>query len=208
MSLIGSLADFPVLEILQFIEKGKKTGLLTLCPEFTSQESFSSVYYIWVYQGRLVAIANRLDGRGLANLIHQHQWVSPRVITKLAQLCPSNQPLGLYLKNQSVLQASQLKQLFFAQVLQPIGTLVQLKNGLFKFNQNQPFPMQEMTGLSISVELTTFFVPSQTAKTQSSDRRNSAFSTRVAKRSVSVKKVEKNLSNKYIQENELAPVLP
>lgn len=204
MSLIGSLADFPALEILQFIEKRKKTGLLTLCPQFTSQESFSSVYYIWVYQGRLVAIANRLDGRGLTNLIHQHEWVSPRVITKLAQLCPSNQPLGLYLKNQSVLQASQLKQLFFVQVLQPINTLLQLKDGMFKFDQHQPLPIQEMTGLSISAEVPTFFPRSQATKTQQSACRNSPSTKIFAKRSLSAKKVEKNLRNKGLQEKELS----
>ena len=61
MSIIGSLDDFSFPELLQFIEKGHKTGLLTIQAGSVSQASQSSVYYIWVYQGRIVAAGKRLD---------------------------------------------------------------------------------------------------------------------------------------------------
>ncbi|HEY9666723.1 MAG TPA: DUF4388 domain-containing protein [Coleofasciculaceae cyanobacterium] len=150
MSTQGSLTDFSLLEILQFIENGKRTGLLTLSTLFGAKTKPVSVYYIWVYRGRLLAIANRLDRRGLIELINQQQWVSERVVTKLAQLCPSNQPLGLYLLNQGVLNASQLKQLFFLQVLQQIEALFQLNEAQFRFDPNVLLPSEEMTGLSVS----------------------------------------------------------
>jgi hypothetical protein len=150
MSTQGSLTELSLLEILQFIENGKRTGLLTLSTLSVSKTTPASVYYIWVYRGSLVAVASRLDSLGLVELISQQQWVSERVVTKLAQLCPINQPLGFYLLNQGVLKASQLKQLFFLQVLQQIEGLFQLNEAQFRFAPNVLLPRQEMTGLSVS----------------------------------------------------------
>jgi hypothetical protein len=150
MSTQGSLTDFSLLEILQFIENGKRTGLLTLSTLSTSTTTSVSVYYIWMCRGRLVAVANRLDNLGLIELINQQQWVSERVVTKLAQLCPIDQPLGLYLLNQGVLKTFQLKQLFFLQSLQQIEPLFQLNEAQFRFDPNVLLPRQEMTGLSVS----------------------------------------------------------
>ena len=151
MSISGFLSDFSLSEIFQFIEKRRKTGLLTLRALPHSQAKFS-VYYIWVSQGRVVAAANRLDQQGLVSLIEQHQVVSDRVLDKLVHwCCPLNVPLGLYLKNQGVLQTAQLKALFKAQVLQQVSDLFKLKEGEFKFEQNAFIPAREMTGLGIDV---------------------------------------------------------
>jgi hypothetical protein len=151
MSLIASLYDFSFPEILQFIEKGRKTGLLTIHTEPVSQASQSSIHYIWVYQGRIVAVAKRLDGQGLVKLIEQRKWVSKRVLNKLIHwCCPHNEPLGQSLNNQGILRIEQLKELFYFQVLQPVLNLFKLKDGVFKFDPNAPLPMREMTGLSIS----------------------------------------------------------
>lgn len=149
MSVKGSLTDFSLPEIFQFVEKGRKTGLLTLRALPSSQPTSTPVHYIWVYRGRIVAAANRLDQQGLVSLIAQRQWVSARVVTKLTQLCPPNQPLGLCLKNQGALQAEQLKRLFQLQVLQQVCALFQLKDGQFRFDPKVPLPVREMTGLSV-----------------------------------------------------------
>lgn len=149
MSVIGSLTDFSLPEIFQFVERGKKTGLVTLRSLPDDETTSPQVYYIWVYQGRIVAAANQLENRGLVSLINQRQWVSDRVIVKLAQLCPTTKPLGLYLKNHGVLQAEQLKRLFQIQVLQQVCALFKLKDGQFRFDTNAPLPTPEMTGLSV-----------------------------------------------------------
>jgi hypothetical protein len=52
--------------------------------------------------------------------------------------------------NQGVLKASQLKQLFFLQILQQIEALFQLNEAQFRFDPNVLLPSQEMTGLSVS----------------------------------------------------------
>lgn len=152
MSVTGFLIDFSLPEIFQLLEQGSKTGLLTLCalPESQIEKSNSHVHYIWVRQGRIVAAANRLDHQGLVSLIEQRQWISDRVFDKLVHwCCPISEPLGLYLKNQGVLKAEQLKRLFTVQVLQQVCALFQLKNGTFEFDQNVSIPTREATGLSI-----------------------------------------------------------
>ncbi|AFZ19103.1 DUF4388 domain-containing protein [Allocoleopsis franciscana] len=149
MSITGALTDFSLPEIFQFVEKGHKTGLLTLrvLPESTTR---SSVHYLWMNQGRIVAAANQLNGQGLISLIHQYPWVSQRVVTKLAQFCPANKPLGLYLRSQGALQVEHIEHLFQVQIIQQICAVFQLKDAHFVFDQNVPAPMEEMTGLSVS----------------------------------------------------------
>ncbi len=161
MSLIGSLEDFSLPEIFLFIEKGNKSGLLSICALPVSKARPHSMYYFWIFQGCLVGAANRLDNRGLLRLLNQSKWVSPRVVTKLAQLCPTHIPLGLHLKNQGVLQSSQLQQLFFAQVLQPLSVWFNHHQAQFRFDQKVPLPMREMTGLSVSAGLAMEFTSSK-----------------------------------------------
>jgi hypothetical protein len=151
MCVTGSITDFSLPEIFQFIEKGHKTGLLTLraLAGFSSQARAVFITSGCV-KGRIVAAANRLDHQGLVSLIDQRQWVSDRVFDKLVHwCCPIDEPLGLYLKNQGVLQAEQLKRLFQIQVLQQVCALFQLKDAQFKFEQNVQIPSREMTGLSV-----------------------------------------------------------
>lgn len=150
MSITGSLTDVSLLEIFQLIQNGRKTGLLKLSAFPEAQATPPSVHYFWVDQGNLVGAANRLDQQDLVNLIAQYPWVSSRVVTKLAQFCPSDKPLGLYLKNQGALQGGQLEHIFQVQVGQQLCALFQLKDAQFKFDQNVPIPMQEITGLSVS----------------------------------------------------------
>lgn len=149
MSIKGHLTDFSLPELFQLLERGQKTGLLTLYAEPVTHAKPKS-HYIWVYQGRIVAAANRLDHQGLVSLIDQRQWVSDRVFDKLVHwCCPINEPLGLYLKNQGVLQSQQLKRLFQVQVLRQVCALLQLKDAEFIFEPNMQIPTREMTGLSV-----------------------------------------------------------
>lgn len=150
MAITGYLSDLSLPEIFHLIEKGQKTGLLTLRTLPETQTALQTIHYIWMYQGRLVAAANRTDQQGLISLIEQYEWVSDRVVTKLVQwCCPTEKPLGLCLKNHGVLQTEHLKLLFQVQVLQQVCTLFQLQNGHFQFNQKVPLPGREMTGLSV-----------------------------------------------------------
>jgi hypothetical protein len=149
VSTKGFLTDCSLSEIFQFIEKGKKTGLLKLCASSECRAAPLSTHYIWVHRGRIVAVANHSDQQGLVSLIAKHQGVNTRLVAKLAQSCPLGQPLGLCFKSRLILEAQQLKQLFKIQVLQQLCPLFQIKDGEFVFYQNVRIPTREMTGLGI-----------------------------------------------------------
>lgn len=160
MSITGYLSEFSVPEIFQFIEEGKKSGLLTIG---TSQIPYSpeeQKYYVWFNQSQLLAAANELDNRGLLSLIEQRKWLNPENIAKVEQKylqkaylvaqsnSNNNMPMGLYLKSEGLLQAEQLKLLFYAQVIQQVGELFSLSNGWFSFKEQATPPTAEMTGLN------------------------------------------------------------
>ena len=148
MAVTGYLVDFSLPEIFKFLEQGNKTGLLTI-QSLGSQADQPSFYYIWFYQGRIVAAAERLDRKGLVSLIGQRGWASDRAASKLGQVCQVGTPLGLCLKSQGVLQAEQLKLLFQVQVFRQVCALFALTDGQFSFDSKAALPQEEMTGLSL-----------------------------------------------------------
>ncbi len=147
MALQGNLSKFSMPEIFQFLEKGYKTGLLSVRLAATTKLA-ASVYYIWLHQGRIVAAANRLDSQSLLAAIATRGWVSSAVLKTLSG-AEVKTGLGLYLKSQGLLQAEQLKLLFRAQVTGNIYPIFQFADGQFEFDQKAPLPTIEMTGLSI-----------------------------------------------------------
>ena len=153
MSINGNFADFSLPELLQFLDQGKKTGVLHI--ELSSdknQPSNKQLYYIWLHQGRVIAASDRLDQQSLTLMIAQRGWVSERVISRVTHIssCFINSPLGLCLKSQGLVQAEQLKLLFNSQVLRPVCALFQIKDGQFRFEPISTLPLREMTGLSMS----------------------------------------------------------
>ena len=150
MAITGNLADFSLPELLHFLDHGKKTGLLAI--EILSKNSKKEHYYIWLHQGRLIAASDRLDQKGLTLMIAQRGWISERVISRVANICPDfiNTPLGLCLKSQGLLQAEQLKLLFNIQVIRQVSALFQVEDGLFSFTPTTNLPIAEMTGLSMA----------------------------------------------------------
>ncbi|MGM3307744.1 DUF4388 domain-containing protein [Anabaena sp. WFMT] len=153
MTITGNFADFSLPELLQFLDQGKKTGLLYI--EFlpdANENGKKQVYYIWLHQGRVVSAADRLDQQGLTLMIAQRGWISERVISRVTQIssCFINSPLGLCLKSQGLVQPEQLKLLFNSQVLRPVCSLFQVKDALFRFEPTSSLPLGEMTGLSMS----------------------------------------------------------
>ncbi|MBA3922712.1 MAG: DUF4388 domain-containing protein [Nostocaceae cyanobacterium] len=107
MALQGCLSKFSLPEIFQFLEKGYKTGLLSVRITATSMPA-TSVYYIWLHQGRIVAAANRLDSQGLLAAIATRGYLNDAVLKNL-NAAEMTTGLGLYFKSQGLLEAEQLK---------------------------------------------------------------------------------------------------
>ena len=155
MAITGSLSEFSLPEIFQFLDQGQKTGILTIRDPQHVQTGKPFLRHIWLQNGRVVAAGDRLDNRGLARLIEQRGWVTDVIRPELERLIQSNVPLGLNLKTLGILQPDQLKLLFSVQVLRQVCSLFQLENGQFRFDAKSALPKAEMTGLSLPATETT-----------------------------------------------------
>ncbi|NET02881.1 MAG: DUF4388 domain-containing protein [Sphaerospermopsis sp. SIO1G2] len=147
----GNLRDFSLPEILQFLDSGKKTGLLHLEYLQETDSIKRRHYYIWLQKGRVIAASERSDQQGLIMMITKRGWITQSQITNATKtsICFINEPMGLCLKSQGLLQSEQLQILFNSQILRSLTQLFQVKEGTFRF-ENTPFlPLGEMTGLSM-----------------------------------------------------------
>jgi Domain of unknown function (DUF4388) len=147
MGIAGSLAAFSLAEVFQILNRGRKTGLLTIRSAVAPREQ---AYHIWLKQGRIMTIAEQRDGKGLLSMLTQRGWLSEQVASQVSQLSHLETPLGLFLKEKGVLRGEQIKLLFHAQVLQRVCALFKVRDGLFQFDDHVLPPSLEMTGLSLS----------------------------------------------------------
>lgn len=153
MAIKGNITEFSLPEIFRFLETQQGTGLLSIHSEVGAREQDRKSYYLWLREGRIVAVADRLDNQGLSSLISQRGWLKSEEICHIVNRCHNsiNTPLGISLKNQGGLSAEQLKLLFYVQVLLRVCALFKLKEGQFVFDTTAALPWEEMTGLSLSV---------------------------------------------------------
>ena len=157
MNIKSSLASFSLIELLQLIDSGSKSGMLSI---YTPPESQivgkKSTYHLWFDTGKLVAVTINTDKSDLITSIESHGWLKRRVIERLENLCPKNVALGTYLKNNGVLKPEQLQLLFQIKLEQTYHifenaspesnyqvTFVRISNA-------KTLPLMEMTGIKIS----------------------------------------------------------
>ncbi len=150
MSLSSSFTDFSLAELFQLIDQGRKSGCLSVCtlPDINAPQSRAKYFYIWFRSGRIVAAANRLNGKGLVSKIAQRNWVEAQIIETISGKGSTTIPLGLQLKTEELLSAEQLN-LLFASQLQQVRQLFEIQKGVFKLDCKATLPMSEMTGLSL-----------------------------------------------------------
>lgn len=154
MALTGYLADYSLAEILQFIQQGSKTGLLSISIEPNPAENIAGVYeYTWFQSGRVVAHAKDLSSFGLISMLEKRNWVGAETSASLrAQSKTLTSPLGLHLKSINLVDVEQLRILFHAQVLQAVCALFKLSNAKFHFDDRASVSQikPEMTGMSVT----------------------------------------------------------
>lgn len=141
MAMLGDLKEFSLLELFKLVERGAKSGQLTIGSEI-------GIYRITFFKGRVVTASCPEAERQLSRLLAQSGLVSDRVVTKLASFCPLDEPLGACLCKQDLITPVALAQVFRQQLRLGIYPLLSLGEGPFKFANNTPLPYREMTGLS------------------------------------------------------------
>ncbi|HEY9701524.1 MAG TPA: DUF4388 domain-containing protein [Allocoleopsis sp.] len=150
IEISGKLSEYSLGELFQFIQEGKKTGILTI--QEINDKNTSKIVYIWCSQGKIVAASNNLKATGLRSLIEQRQWLTAMDIDEAIEMCKSKKlPLGPYLRSLGLLDVDQLKLLFYIQVMQQICALFQLKDAKYQLTSDSNLPLLEMTGLSASM---------------------------------------------------------
>jgi Domain of unknown function (DUF4388) len=159
MSIRGSFEIFSLPELFQIIDLGSKSGrLIVQVLAVPKTQELNGPYYLWFDRGRLVAVTNRFNQKGLIELIENQGWLSQLITKKLERLCPLQMPLGIYLDKMKLLKAQQLNLLFQIQLHQ-VYQLFSLASGWFRFdeistNSNNmetiAMPYLEMTGKSMN----------------------------------------------------------
>jgi hypothetical protein len=147
MTITGYLIDYSLPELFQFLDKGEKTGFLSLDFSVDEKSNYQN-QYIWFRYGRIVASSDNIEGKGLINIIQQKGWFNKKIEHYYEQRFQNDAPLGLSLKSYSLLDAEQLKMLFYAQVMRKVCDLFQCPNGWFEFTESNNLAFAEMTGLS------------------------------------------------------------
>ncbi|MFN5856179.1 MAG: DUF4388 domain-containing protein [Pseudanabaenaceae cyanobacterium] len=155
MAITGSLQEYSLPEIFQFLDRGQKTGQMTIRDPQELSGGKELLRHIWFHQGRVVAAGTRMDGKGLLQLIEQRGWLSSEMQADMSDLLTQNLPLGVNLKTRGFLDPEQLKFLFSVQVLRQVCALFQVEDGLFHFEPKAQLPKSEMTGLSLPATETT-----------------------------------------------------
>ncbi|MGL5943140.1 MAG: DUF4388 domain-containing protein [Waterburya sp.] len=164
MSIIRSLESFSLPELFKLIENNSKSGRLIIeTPISNRTAKREGIYYIWFQEGHLIAISDRLNQKGLINLIAARGWLSPLIISRLRTLCPTTLPLGIYLRKMKLLDQQKLSLIFQLQLHQ-VYRLFQLTGGRFRFDDFSEMqdriltiPWLEMTGHRIKTTEVTMY---------------------------------------------------
>jgi hypothetical protein len=153
MTLTGSLSEYSLAEILNFIERGQSTGLLSIVPDSHDLTILVKPHYLWFDRGWIVAVTSGVNGQELLNAIWLRKLLPSTQIDLLrTQVNQLSQPLGTYLKSRGLLNLEQLKLLFNSQVIAPVCKLFELGNGKFKLDLQKSPNYAEMTEVSISAQ--------------------------------------------------------
>jgi len=140
MAMLGDLQEFSLGDLLHLMEKGKKSGQLSVWAP-------NGIYRIWLYQGRVIAALPPEEKHRLENLLTGSRLVDSQVISQLVAR-GLEEPLGRCLQQQGLISPVDLVKLFRHQLQVGLYCLFALEGGQFSFLPNVPLPYQEMTGLS------------------------------------------------------------
>jgi Domain of unknown function (DUF4388) len=141
MAMLGNLSEFSLPDILQMFERSGKTGQLSVWAP-------TGIYRVWFYQGRVIASISPESQHRLKQLLVDCQAIDGEMALHLDTLTPLNEPLGSYLRKQSLIAPPQLAMVFRQQLKLGLYDLFSLQSGQFRFGANVPLPYEEMTGIS------------------------------------------------------------
>ncbi len=141
MAMLGDLSEFSLPDILQMFERAAKTGQLSIWAP-------TGIHRIWFYQGRVITALSPDKQQHLRQLLVDCQAIDHKTALHLSTFCTLSEPIGSYLRKQSLTSSAQLAVVFRHQLKTGLYSLFALKAGQFRFAANVPLPYDEMTGMS------------------------------------------------------------
>ena len=150
MEIISKLSEFPLPELLQFLDRRRVIGRLSLhifSDYFT--ELKPQHYIIWLNQGHVVSLQRGCYPKDVYDFAVRKEWISLFVAKKLKARSPQDIAAGLYLESQGAITFGQLRSLFFSEVVHRAEALCEARKARFTFQTTDELPMHEMTGLKI-----------------------------------------------------------
>ncbi len=148
MAIKGELSAFSLPELFQFLEQGKRTGRLLIQTMASKEAPEPKHHEILLRQGRLFAAATRLGNMDFLRLVYRRGWLKQLDLKEIRQLMktPMITPMGVYLRMRGLVEADNLKKLFYTQIMRQVCALFEYSDGLFEFESRAALPMAEMTG--------------------------------------------------------------
>lgn len=150
MEMSGTLNECSLPEILQFLDRRRSVGALSLdifsdyYPELNPNH-----YLIWLNQGHIISVQREHCRHDIYSLAVRNEWISSFAAKKLKDRAPQGVTAGTYLESQGILNFGQLRELFFSEVVHRVEALCDIQNANFTFQTTTNFPMNKITGLTI-----------------------------------------------------------
>lgn len=158
MALAGYLSEYSLAEICRFIYEGRRSGLLEIVPDPNEISKSQKPRHLWIKNGRIIAVTSGMSGKELLTAIGQRKLITSQQLASIvSELYQIDLPMGLYLKSQGLLDAEQLKLLYYAQTIAPLAQLFEFNHSKFQFNAIRSnsigvLARSEMTGIRLTTK--------------------------------------------------------
>lgn len=156
MALAGYLSEYSLAEICRFIYEGRRSGLLEIELDSNEIAKPQKTQHLWIKNGRIIAVTSGMNGKELLTAIGQRKLIPPQQLAAIvSQIYQIDLPMGLYLQSQGLLDAEQLKLLYYAQTIAPLARLFEFNHSKFQFNAIRAnsvgvLARSEMTGIELT----------------------------------------------------------
>jgi hypothetical protein len=141
MAMVGNLEDFSISDLFHMLERGSKTGQLSVWGP-------NGISRIWFYQGRIISAIGSNKERALKSLIASYQPSNTPLLSYLQNLGKLKEPLGTHLTKQELILPNIVAKIFRQQLELSLYDLFSLSSGQFSFAHDLALPYDEMTGMS------------------------------------------------------------
>ena len=139
MAFSGKIEDLPIIDLLQYLHAGQKSGTLLLTKE--NQKA-----YVYLHKGNIVHSVNP-DRTNIGDLLLENHDISPKILTRALERQASKdreKAIGQILVEMKEITQERLKEVVLNQIKQVIYDLATWTQGNFDFEPNDMIPVDDI----------------------------------------------------------------